>query len=270
MLKDITIGQYIQGNSPIHRIDPRVKILVALLFIVTLFLIKGVAEYAVITLFLIAVIKMSKVPFKFIVRGLKPMLFILIFTALINIFLTPGEVLLSADLKLFTLKITKEGLITGAYMIIRLVYLVIGTSLLTLTTSPLMLTDGIEKLLKPLSKIGFPAHELAMMMSIAIRFIPTLIEETEKIMKAQQARGADFESGNLMNRAKALIPILVPLFISAFRIAHDLAMAMEARCYGCDIKRTRMNGMKLTKSDLAASILYILFLAAIILQRILM
>jgi len=268
MLRDITIGQYIGGNSPIHRIDPRVKILVTLFFIVTLFLIKGVAEYAIITLFLIAVIKMSKVPFKFIVRGLKPMLYILIFTAAINILLTPGEVLASADLKLFTLKITKEGLITGAYMIIRLVYLVIGTSLLTLTTSPLMLTDGIEKLLKPFEIIKVPSHEIAMMMTIAIRFIPTIAEEADKIMKAQTARGADFESGSIVRRVKAMIPLLVPLFVSSFRRADELAVAMDSRCYHGGKSRTRMKVMKLKIIDLYTLFAVIILVAVLVIIRI--
>ena len=268
MLKDITIGQYIQGSSPIHRIDPRVKIMASLLFIIALFIIKGVLEYAVITLFLIAVIKMSKVPFKFIVRGLKPMLYILIFTALINILLTPGEVLTQFDLKLFTLKITKEGLITGAYMILRLVYLVIGTSLLTLTTSPLMLTDGIEKLLRPFEVIKVPSHEIAMMMTIAIRFIPTIAEEADKIMKAQTARGADFESGSLVRRVKAMIPLLVPLFVSSFRRADELAVAMDSRCYHGGKSRTRMKVMKLKLIDLYTLFAVILIATILVVIRI--
>lgn len=265
-IRDITLGQYYPGSSWIHKLDPRVKIMATILFIVALFVVDDFIGFAIAAAGLASVIIVSKVPLSYILRGLKPVFLIISFTLIINMFMIKGEVLVS----FWVLEITKEGLRTAIFMAIRLILLIIGSSLLTLTTKPISLTDGIEALLSPFKKIGLPAHDLAMMMTIALRFIPTLMEETDKIMKAQQARGADFESGNLMNRAKALIPILVPLFISAFRIAHDLAMAMEARCYGCDIKRTRMNGMKLTKSDLAASILYILFLAAIILQRILM
>lgn len=265
-IRDITLGQYYPGSSWIHKLDPRVKIVATLLFIVALFVVDDFIGFAIAAAGLASVIIISKVPLSFIVRGLKPVFLIISFTLLINMFMIKGEVLVS----FWVLEITREGLRTAIFMAIRLILLIIGSSLLTLTTKPISLTDGIEALLTPLKKIGVPAHDLAMMMTIALRFIPTLMEETDKIMKAQQARGADFESGNLMNRAKALIPILVPLFISAFRIAHDLAMAMEARCYGCDIKRTRMNGMKLTKSDLAASILYVVFLAVLILQRILM
>ena len=265
-IRDITLGQYYPGSSWIHKLDPRVKIMATILFIVALFVVDDFIGFAIAAAGLASVIIVSKVPLSYILRGLKPVFLIISFTLIINMFMIKGEVLVS----FWVLEITKEGLRTAIFMAIRLILLIIGSSLLTLTTKPISLTDGIEALLSPFKKIGLPAHDLAMMMTIALRFIPTLMEETDKIMKAQQARGADFESGNLMNRAKALIPILVPLFISAFRIAHDLAMAMEARCYGCDIKRTRMNGMKLTKSDLAASVLYILFLATIILQRILM
>ena len=209
-------------------------------------------------------IAISKVPLKFILRGLKPVFLIIAFTFLINMFMVRGEVLVS----FWFLSITREGLRTAVFMAVRLVLLIIGSSLLTLTTKPISLTDGIEALLSPFKRFGLPAHELAMMMTIALRFIPTLLEETDKIMKAQQARGADFESGNLLRRAKALVPILVPLFISAFRIAQDLAMAMEARCYGGNIQRTRMNGMKLEKRDLAASLVFAAFIAVIVLERI--
>ncbi len=265
-IRDITLGQYFPGSSWIHRLDPRIKIMATLLYIVALFVVQDFIGFAIAAAGLAAVIIISKVPLSFIVRGLKPVFLIISFTLIINMFMIKGEVLVS----FWFLEITREGLRTAIFMAIRLILLVIGSSLLTLTTKPISLTDGIEALLSPFKKIGVPAHELAMMMTIALRFIPTLLEETDKIMKAQQARGADFETGNLMSRAKALIPILVPLFISAFRIAQDLAMAMEARCYGGDIKRTRMNGMKLGKNDLAASLLYILFLAAIIAQRVLM
>lgn len=265
-IRDITLGQYYPGNSWIHKLDPRIKIMATILYIVALFVIQDFIGFAIAFAGLAAVVIMSGVPLKFILRGLKPVFLIISFTLIINMFMIKGEVLVS----FWIFEITKEGLRTAVFMAIRLILLVIGSSLLTLTTKPISLTDGIEALLTPFKKIGLPAHELAMMMTIALRFIPTLLEETDKIMKAQQARGADFETGNIMNRAKALIPILVPLFISAFRIAQDLAMAMEARCYGSNIKRTRMNGMQLRLRDLAASLLYIAFLAAIVLQRILM
>ena len=265
-IRDITLGQYYPGSSWIHKLDPRVKIMATILYIVALFVVDDFIGFAIAAAGLASVIIISKVPLDYILRGLKPVFLIISFTLIINMFMIKGEVLVS----LWIFEITREGLRTAIFMAIRLILLIIGSSLLTLTTKPISLTDGIEALLSPFKKIGLPAHDLAMMMTIALRFIPTLMEETDKIMKAQQARGADFESGNLMSRAKALIPILVPLFISAFRIAHDLAMAMEARCYGCDIKRTRMNGMKFAGRDVAASILYVLFLAAIILQRVLM
>lgn len=265
-IRDITLGQYYPGSSWIHKLDPRVKIMATILYIIALFVVQDFIGFAIAAAGLAAVIIVSKVPLSFILRGLKPVFLIISFTLIINMFMIKGEVLVS----FWIFEITREGLRTAIFMAIRLILLIIGSSLLTLTTKPISLTDGIEALLSPFKKIGMPAHELAMMMTIALRFIPTLMEETDKIMKAQQARGADFESGNLMSRAKALIPILVPLFISAFRIAQDLAMAMEARCYGGNIKRTRMNGMKLATRDLAASLLYAAFLAAIVLQRILM
>lgn len=265
-IRDITLGQYYPGSSWIHKLDPRVKIMATILYIIALFVVQDFIGFAIAAAGLAAVIIVSKVPLSFILRGLKPVFLIISFTLIINMFMIKGEVLVS----FWIFEITREGLRTAIFMAIRLILLIIGSSLLTLTTKPISLTDGIEALLSPFKKIGLPAHELAMMMTIALRFIPTLMEETDKIMKAQQARGADFESGNLMSRAKALIPILVPLFISAFRIAQDLAMAMEARCYGGNIKRTRMNGMKLATRDLAASLLYAAFLAAIVLQRILM
>ena len=256
MIRDITLGQYYPGNSWIHKLDPRVKILATLLYIVALFVVQDFYGFIIAFAALEAVIVISKVPRRYIWRGLKPVLLIIGFTIIINMFMIKGHVLVQVGV----FHITVEGLRTAAFMGIRLVLLIIGSSMLTLTTRPIGLTDGI----------GLPAHELAMMMTIALRFIPTLLEETDKIMKAQQARGADFESGNLFKRAKALVPILVPLFISAFRIAQDLAMAMEARCYGGSIKRTRMNEIKLGKRDLAAGIIFVVFLAMIVLQRILM
>ena len=266
MIRDITLGQYYPGNSVIHKLDPRVKILAALLYIVALFVVNKFSGFIVAIVFLEAVIIISKVPRRYIWRGLRPVLIIIAFTLIVNIFMVRGEVLWQFGV----LHITREGLRTAAFVGIRLVLLIIGSSMLTLTTRPIGLTDGIEALLSPFKKIGLPAHELAMMMTIALRFIPTLLEETDKIIKAQQARGADFESGNILRRAKALIPILVPLFISAFRIAQDLAMAMEARCYGGDVKRTRMNAMVFARRDLIASIIFCAFLALIVLQRVLL
>ena len=266
MIRDITLGQYYPGNSYVHKLDPRVKIMATLLYIVSLFVVDDFLGFAVAFVGLAVVIAVSKGPLKFILRGLKPVFLIISFTFIINMFMIKGEVLVSLGF----LTITREGLRTAVFMAVRLVLLIIGSSLLTLTTKPISLTDGIEALLSPFKKIGLPAHELAMMMTIALRFIPTLLEETDKIMKAQQARGADFESGNIIRRAKALVPILVPLFISAFRIAQDLAMAMEARCYGGDIKRTRMNGMKLRSGDFVASAIFIVFIGLIILERIML
>ena len=258
MFKDITIGQYIEGNSFIHKMDARIKILLSLVYIVVLFLISSPLSYILVFAFTAFLVWLSKLPVKYIIRGLKPMLYILIFTSLINLFMTQG----GADLWICpffeNIKITELGVKTAVMMVVRLSLLVVATSLLTLTTSPLMLTDGIEKLLKPFEIIKVPAHEIAMMMTIAIRFIPTLSEETEKIIKAQTARGADFESGNILKRAKAMIPLLVPLFISAFRRADDLAVAMDSRCYHGGKNRTRMKQMKMTWRDAVATLVVIL------------
>ncbi len=265
MIWDITIGQYYPVRSLVHSLDARVKILAVLVYIITLFLVDSFIGYAVVALILASVIKASKVPFKFMVKGIKGIILILVFTAVINVFSTKGENVL------FTLGIftgTMEGVILAIKMVIRLTMLIIGSSLLTLTTSPIELTDGIEYILKPFKKIGVPSHEIAMMMSIALRFIPTLLDETDKIMKAQQARGADFETGNIIQRAKSLIPILVPLFVSAFRRAEELAMAMEARCYHGDENRTRMNEMKLKSKDITALVLVVLYIALIVVLRI--
>lgn len=264
MIRDITLGQYYPGESMVHRLDSRVKIIGTILFIAELFIVGDFIGFAICAAALAVIVGVSKVPLAFIMRGLKPILLIIIFTFCLNIFMVDGKVIWQWGF----LKITVEGLYTAAFMGLRLVLLIIGSSLLTLTTKPISLTDGIERLLRPLSHIGVPTHEIAMMMSIALRFIPTLLEETDKIMKAQQARGADFESGNILNRAKSLIPILVPLFISAFRIAQDLAMAMEARCYRGGKGRTRMHQMKLGGIDAAAIIAMTAFLAIIILGRI--
>lgn len=264
MLRDITLGQYYPGNSVIHRLDPRVKIIATMAFIVALFVVKSFLGFGLSFLALAAVIAISKVPVKYILRGLKPIFLIIVLTFMLNMFMIDGEVLV----KLGFLHITREGLFTALFMATRLILLIIGSSLLTLATKPMSLTDGIESLLKPLRRVGVPAHELAMMMTIALRFIPTLLEETDKIMKAQQARGADFETGNIFKRAKHLIPILIPLFISAFRIAQDMAMAMEARCYRGGDNRTRMNGMKLGKIDVVATIIMLLFLGIVVAERI--
>lgn len=263
MLRDITIGQYYPVGSIIHKLDPRFKILAVFAYIVALFMIDKIAVYGLIAGFIGLIILLSKVPIKFILRGLKPIFIIIIITFGINIFMTEGEVIYS----LGPLKITLEGLMTALFMVLRLIFLIVGTSILTLTTSPIQLTDGIERLLNPFKKIGVPAHELAMMMTIALRFIPTLLEETDKIMKAQMARGADFESGNIVNRAKSLIPLLVPLFIGAFRRADDLAMAMEARCYRGGENRTRMKELRLHRRDFIASIIMVIFVAVIVATR---
>ena len=264
MIRDITLGQYYSGESVIHRLDPRVKIIATILFIVELFIVDSFIGFGICAVALAAIVAVSKVPVSFILRGLKPILLIIIFTFCLNIFMVDGRILW----QLGFLKITEEGLYMAFFMAIRLILLLIGSSLLTLTTKPISLTDGIERLLRPFSYIGMPTHEIAMMMSIALRFIPTLLEETDKIMKAQQARGADFESGNILNRAKALIPILVPLFISAFRIAQDLAMAMEARCYRGGKGRTRMHAMKMGGLDIMEMIGLALFLGVVIAGRI--
>ena len=265
MIRDITLGQYYPGESWIHRLDPRLKIVATLLYIISLFVVRDFGGFLIAWLALEAVILISRVPRSYILRGLRPVFLIIAFTLLVNLFMIPGDVLV----RFWKLQITVQGVETAAFMGIRLVLLILGSSLLTLTTRPIQLTDGIEALLSPLKKIGVPAHELAMMMTIALRFIPTLLEETDKIMKAQQARGADFETGSLFRRAKALVPILVPLFISAFRIAQDLAMAMESRCYGSGRPRTRVNEIRFAHRDLAGAILMMSYLAMIVLERIL-
>ena len=266
MIRDITIGQYYPAKSVLHRLDPRTKFLGTLGFLISVFLFHTFLGYAVATAFLVAMIAISKVPVKFMFKGLKAIVMILLITVVFNIILTPGEVLWRFGI----IKVTREGLVLAGRMAIRLVYLVIGSSIMTLTTTPNQLTDGLERLLRPLNKIRVPVHEIAMMMSIALRFIPILLEETDKIMKAQIARGADFENGNLIQKAKNMVPLLVPLFISAFRRANDLAMAMEARCYGSNSKKTRMNGMKICSRDIVACLIFAAFLAMIILERILL
>ena len=259
-LRDITLGQYFPGDSPIHRLDPRAKLIAMICYIVALFLGQWFVTYAVLFLALAAVVKVSTVKPKALLRGLKPVVFILVFTAVLNIFYTPGEAL--ASFWIFT--ITREGIVHAFFMVVRIIMLITCTFLLTYTTSPLALTDGLESLLGPLKKLRVPVHELAMMMSIALRFIPTLIEETDKIMSAQKARGADFESGNLLQRAKALVPILVPLFVSAFRRADELAVAMECRCYHGGEGRTKLHVLHYQGRDYAVLLAYGGALAAVL------
>ena len=249
MLKDITLGQYFPGNSPIHRLDPRSKLIMLVVYIVALFMAKSWISYGVMLAFLVFTVKISTIPPKSIVRGMKPLVMILVFTGVLNLFFTTeGKVLVDLGF----VSITTGGLERAVFMMVRILMLISGTFLLTYTTSPIALTDGLEALLNPLKVIKVPVHELAMMMCIALRFIPTLIEETDKIMCAQKARGADFESGSLMDRAKALIPILVPLFISAFRRADELATAMECRCYQGGEGRTKMKILRYHRNDMQA------------------
>ncbi|HIW41978.1 MAG TPA: energy-coupling factor transporter transmembrane protein EcfT [Candidatus Mediterraneibacter vanvlietii] len=260
MIRDITIGQYYPAESRIHRLDPRVKIVCTLLFLVSLFIQNSLLGYVIATLYLGVVIHLSKVPLKYIVKGLKPIVILLLFTVVMNLFLTQGgEVLV----QFWVFTISENGLRSSVFMAVRLMYLVAGSSIMTFTTSPNGLTDGMEKLLHPLNRVGVPVHEVAMMMSIALRFIPILLEETDKIMKAQMARGADFESGNIIQRAKAMIPILVPLFVSAFRRANDLAMAMEARCYHGGEGRTKMKPLRYKSRDKMAYVLTLIYLVVI-------
>ncbi len=250
MMKNITMGQYYPVDSWVHRLDPRTKILLTIALIVSVFLVKTMVGYALVLGFVYLAARFSRVPFKMLLKGIKPLRFIIVLTFLLNLLFSTGTTML-VEWGFF--KITQEGLTQAVHYSLRLVFLVLGTSLMTLTTSPIALSDGIEMLLSPLKKLHFPAHELAMMMSIALRFIPTLMEESDKIMKAQMARGADFESGNLLARAKAMVPLLVPLFVSAFRRAGDLAMAMEARCYHGGEHRTRLRVLKITKNDWIAA-----------------
>lgn len=266
MLKDVTLGQYFPGTTPVHRMDPRMKLLMTILYIVVLFVADGLLSYIAIAAFLVTVIAISRISPKVVLSGMKPLIIIIAITGILNMFYTPGEG--EPLLRVWKLTIYKEGIVTAAFMIVRIMLLVCGTFMLTYTTSPLELTDGIESLLKPLEKIRVPAHELAMMMSIALRFIPTLIEEADKIMSAQKARGADFDSGNILKRAKALIPLLVPLFISAFRRADELAVAMECRCYHGGKGRTRMRVLKFHSVDWIALLVMALLTAAIILLKV--
>ena len=264
MLKDITLGQYYQADSKIHKLDPRVKLVGTIVYIISLFMFRNLTIYLFALLFLIFVIRMSKVPFSYIVRVLKAIVFLLIITTLFNLFLTAGKPIVT----IWKFSLTYEGIASAFYLAVRLIFLIIGSSLMTLTTTPNQLTDGLERLLGPLKKIKVPVHEISMMMSIALRFIPILMEETDKIMKAQMARCADFESGNIIKKVKALIPLLVPLFISSFRRANDLAMAMEARCYQGGEGRTKMKPLIYKKQDyIAYAFLFCYLVLAILLGK---
>ncbi len=263
MLADIMLGQYFPGKSIIHRLDPRTKIISTILFISGIFLAENYQSYIIVALFIAFIIALASIPLIMIIRSIKPLWIILILTFLIHLFSTPGVVIWTVG----PLNITAEGLRQGSFISIRLIFLIIVSSLLTFTTSPVTLTDGIERLLKPFKKIGLPAHELAMMMTIALRFIPTLLEETDRIMKAQMARGADFTSGNIIRRARNMIPLLVPLFISAFRRADELATAMEARCYRGGDHRTRMKQLKITMQDWLAYGVLLVLIAVLIVVR---
>ncbi|WP_308856062.1 energy-coupling factor transporter transmembrane component T [uncultured Oscillibacter sp.] len=264
MLKDITLGQYFPGDTVAHRLDPRTKILLVVLYITALFCAKGVVTYAIMAAVLAVCVRISKVGLRALVRGLKPVLFIIIFTGILNLFFTPGDRYL---VEWGFLRISDTGLRNAVFMVIRIMLLIMGTFLLTYTTSPIRLTDALEQLMGGLKRFHVPVHELAMMMSIALRFIPTLIEETDKIMSAQKARGADFESGSLVQKAKALVPILVPLFISAFRRADELATAMECRCYHGGEGRTKLQVLRYEGRDYAALILGAAVCALVIVLR---
>lgn len=259
MLKDITLGQYFPGDSVLHRLDPRTKLIWTVIYIVGLFSAKYFVSYAVVGALLFACVAVSKVGLRAMVRGIKPVLIVLVITALLNLFYTPGEPILI----IWKLSVSREGVLAAIFMLFRILLLIMGTFLLTYTTSPILLTDGLESLLGPLKRLRVPVHELSMMMSIALRFIPTLIEETDKIMSAQKARGADFESGGLFQRARALLPILVPLFVGAFRRADELAIAMECRCYHGGKGRTRLKNLRYERRDVLAFLVGAAFLAAI-------
>jgi len=252
MLKDISIGQFFPGSSVVHRMDPRLKIILTLAFIILLFVVKNAVSFGIIAVFLLAVTKAAQIPLKTAAKSIKPILPLVLFTAVLNMFFVVGEPLW----QWWILTISKEGVRLAVLMAVRIVFLIVGASLLTYTTSPIALTDAIERLFKPLNRIRFPVHEMAMMMTIALRFIPTLIEETDKIMSAQKARGADMESGGLVKRAKALIPILIPLFVSAFRRAEELALAMECRCYRGGEGRTRMKQLHFGRLDVYSSLVF--------------
>ncbi len=264
MIRDITLGQYYDTESPIHKMDPRTKILFTVFYMVTLFLIDGIYSYTAILLLTAFVIALSNIPLKFMLKGLKPILLLVVITALLNLFMTPGEEMFRYGF----LKITKEGIFMASKMAIRIILLIIGSSVLTLTTTPTVMTGGLELLLSPLKKVGIPISVFVMMISIALRFIPTLIDETDKIIKAQTSRGADFENKNPLKRIKAMIPILIPLFVSAFRRADDLAVAMECRCYNADSRRTSYRRFKLGKYDLYALIWAIVFTILLVIIKV--
>ena len=265
MLRDITLGQYFPGKTIVHRLDPRTKLILTIVYVVTLFLAKSWTSYAFMACILAGIVLTSRIGLRTMLKNLKPIVLVILFTAVLNMFFTRGEVLL----EFWIIKLTREGLITAGKMTVRLILLISGTFLLTYTTSPIALTDGLETLLKPLKKIRFPVHELALMMALALRFVPTLIEETDKIMSAQKARGADMETGGVFKRARALIPVLVPLFISAFRRADDLAEAMESRCYHGGQGRTRMKVLHMSANDVVALLLGLAVIAAILLANLL-
>ncbi len=264
MLRDITLGQYYPVDSPVHRLDPRSKIILTVLFIIAVFMADQLYLYGIVLAYLVLVVRLGRLPVRMIIRSIRPMRILLAFTFILNLFFGAGETPL---FRLGPVTIWQEGLINAVHFSLRLVFLVMGSSILTLTTSPVTLTDGLETLASPLKKIRFPAHEMAMMMTIALRFIPTLVEEADKIMKAQTARGADFESGNLLARARAMVPLLVPLFVSAFRRAGDLAMAMEARCYHGGNGRTRLHVLKIKTGDIVAFLTMALLFVLLLLPR---
>ena len=264
MIRDITLGQYYPGYSAIHNLDARLKIILTLLYMVSVFIASDFAGYVIIFIFVATAIKISKVPVRFIMRGLKPIFLIIAFTFILNMLMTDGTVIV----QFWVIKITYEGLYRAIFMALRIVFLIIGSSILTFTTKPVKMTDGMESLFKPFVRFGLPAHELAMMMTIALRFIPTLLEETDKIMKAQISRGADFETGSIFKRAKNLIPIFIPLLIGAFRMASDLAMAMEARCYRGGEGRTKLHVFKFRRKDAVAIIVFAIFLSLVILSKV--
>jgi energy-coupling factor transport system permease protein len=264
MIRDITIGQYYPGYSAIHKIDTRLKIILTIAYMVSVFLAADFVGYLVVFVSLAMVIVIAEVPARFILRGLRPVFLIILFTFVLNLFMTQGTDLVRVGI----LHITQEGVYTACYMALRIIFLIIGCSLLTFTTKPVKLTDGIESLLKPFTRFGLPAHELAMMMTIALRFIPTLLEETDKIMKAQTARGADFETGSIFRRAKNMIPIFIPLIVGAFRMAGDLAMAMEARCYRGGEGRTKLHVFRFRKRDAAAIVYFALYMLVVLLARV--
>jgi energy-coupling factor transport system permease protein len=264
MVPNITIGQFFPGSSPVHRVDPRMKIIFTALYITSVLIVKGFLGYAFIAVAFVIIAALSQIRIQYLIKGLKPILFVAIFTFVLNVFFTQGE---NPLFSIWRVNVYKEGILNAAFFALRLVFLVLGTSILTLTTSPMALTDALERIMKPLKALRFPVHELAMMMTIAMRMIPTIIEETDKIMKAQTARGADFESGKLISRAKAMIPLLVPLFVSAFRRADELSMAMESRCYRGDINRTKMKVLHLGMIDIYALLFMGLLIALILLEK---